>query len=133
MRSNTKCSLFLLIVKDAVIPFLCISSKILSYFFKDGSSSTACLHQYWDGICTRGGMGRRSLDALTENIAMAKTPTTTPAMAVLRFHCGGLLHQPPDGDQTYCNNHRMQKVKNKMGKYSQKRATTTICEKWCHQ
>jgi hypothetical protein len=77
------------------------SRKILPYFFNDGSSSTACLHQYWDGMCTRGGMGRRSLEALTLKMTTARTPTTTPAIAVLRFHWGGLLHQPPAGDQTY--------------------------------
>jgi hypothetical protein len=97
-------------MKFALILFLCISSKVQPYFFKEGSSSTACLHQYWEGMCTRGGMGRRSVEALTEKIATAKTPTTTPAIAVLRFHCGGLLHQPPAGDQTYFDIHRRKKL-----------------------
>ena len=70
------------------------------YFAKDGSSSTACLHQDCDGIRVLGGMGRRSLDALTENILIAMIASAPKATPVFRFHCGGLLHQPPAGDHT---------------------------------
>jgi hypothetical protein len=52
-------------------------------------------------MCHNGGMGRRS--RLADNL---KTNTDIPAMmampmAVLRLHCGGLHHQPPEGAQTY--------------------------------
>jgi len=32
---------------------------------------------------------------------LVTTATIPNAMAVLRFHCGGLAHQPPAGDQTH--------------------------------
>lgn len=45
-------------------------------------------------------MGRRSLAADTRKIATEQRATNAKAMPVLRFHCGGLGHQPPDGAQT---------------------------------
>lgn len=59
------------------------------------------MHQYWLGMCLWGITGRRSLAADTLKMPIAATKTTAPAMPVLRFHWAGLLHHPPDGDQTY--------------------------------
>jgi len=65
-----------------------------------GSSSTACLHQYWLGMCRTGGTGLRSLLAETWNKPAARAKTTTPATPVFLFQLAGLFHHPPAGDHT---------------------------------
>jgi hypothetical protein len=55
-------------------------------------------------MCLKGGMGRRSLEVLTEKTTVEIPKIMRPATAVLRFQAVGCGHQPPDGDHTYSNN-----------------------------
>ena len=68
----------------------------------DGSSSLACLHHRCDGICLYGGIGRRSLSALTLKINDDTTQILNAHTTVLRFHATGVAHHPPAGDHTCC-------------------------------
>ena len=47
-------------------------------------------------MCRRG----TSMDAESENVSPQPMRPIAPAMYELRFHCGGLHHQPPAGVQT---------------------------------
>ena len=67
----------------------------------DGSSSLACLHHRCDGICLYGGIGRRSLSALTLKINDDTTQILNAHTTVLRFHATGVAHHPPAGDHTF--------------------------------
>ncbi len=67
---------------------------------REGSSSFACLHHRWEGMCLYGAIGLRSFSALTLNTIDDKMQILNAQMAVLRFHATGVGHHPPEGDHT---------------------------------
>ena len=67
----------------------------------------AYLHHRCDGICLKGGIGRRSLEALMEKTMALMRNIDPPAIAVLAFQCLGVAHHPPEGVHTYSFNHSL--------------------------